>query len=374
MSKPNWPIFQLKHKGKEQQSFQDLCYRLFCKNYRITEGQFAYKNHKALETDCIAIDNESVGFQVKYYEPSIKLSDKQSELKKAIKNIRKTFGGVEKVHFYVNKSFGSGRVENDQVSEKKKELDQLAKSLNLQVIWEVESKLFIQIENDKAVKKEYFQLSKQIKKNDYLKIARTAQIQIELKKLKYKIDGENLNNCRAVLAELYVYQDFANTTVSVAALELLYDCACCVSIHTKPGILQEIANLAWMFCPHKMGKEKSLKRHTVNMTIATLFSLSYDAILRLENAECLWMLLEDWRHTYRKLSRDKNHDKIKELILSNMSSLEDTARRVNQTCQQDALELLKIYKKQFEEQSLSQPILPDALYRSLRTNYKTKKG
>ena len=369
-SNQQWFVFGTKNPNTTQ-SFQDMCYLLFCKHYGITEGTFASKNHKALETDCIEFKGESIGFQVKYYEPTVKLSDKQSELKEALKKIRNTYSEVKRVHFYLNKSFGSGKTVNNQVSEKKKELDELAQSLKLEVIWEVESKLFIQIENYEAVKKKYFKLHKSVNREKRIEIARTAQIQLEIERLNFKLNRTDLNDSIPLLNELYIYQDFTNSEISKAVLEFLYDIACCVSVYTKPDVLIEVAYMAHLYSPRKMGKDKGLKSYCVELSLEILFSLAYDSILRLKNAECLWTILEEWRHIFTNYCHYRKEEKPRKILLENIERLEDTAKRAESNVKQDAMELLTIYNQLWVENKSSQPILPDALYNNLRNNYKT---
>lgn len=368
-SNQQWFVFGTKNPNTTQ-SFQDMCYLLFCRNYRL-KGIYATKNHKALETDCIKVGEKEIGFQSKYYEPQIRLPEKKTELIKSLKYIRKTYPQIHKVHFYVNKSFGSGKIENDQKCQIKQELDELAKRLNLVVIWEVESELFAQIEQHKDLKKKYFKLQKSVNREKRIEIARTAQIQLEIERLNFKLNRTDLNDSIPLLNELYIYQDFTNSEISKAVLEFLYDIACCVSVYTKPDVLIEVAYLARLYSPRKMGKDKGLKSHCVELSLEILFSLAYDSILRLKNAECLWMILEDWRHTFTKFCHYGKEEKPRKILLENIERLEDTAKRAESNVKQDAMELLTIYKQLLVENKFSQPILPDALYNNLRNNYKT---
>jgi hypothetical protein len=67
----NWNIFKAKFNGKEQKTFENLCYLLFCNEFNQNTGIFRYKNQTGIETEPIEHKGKMIGFQAKFYETKI---------------------------------------------------------------------------------------------------------------------------------------------------------------------------------------------------------------------------------------------------------------------------------------------------------------
>ena len=68
MQKMNWDHFKIKNENWTK-AFEDLCYHLFCRKYRLKDGIRANYNQIGLETH--PINDESgdlIGFQAKFFE------------------------------------------------------------------------------------------------------------------------------------------------------------------------------------------------------------------------------------------------------------------------------------------------------------------
>jgi len=61
MQEINWNNFKAKFNGKEQKSFEELCYLLFCEEFKQNIGSSRYKNQAGIETDPIKINGEKIG-------------------------------------------------------------------------------------------------------------------------------------------------------------------------------------------------------------------------------------------------------------------------------------------------------------------------
>jgi len=61
MQEINWNNFKAKFNGKEQKSFEELCYLLFCEEFKQNIGISRYKNQAGIETDPIKINGEKIG-------------------------------------------------------------------------------------------------------------------------------------------------------------------------------------------------------------------------------------------------------------------------------------------------------------------------
>ena len=70
MQEVNWNNFQAKFQGREQKSFERLCYLLFCNEFNKPLGIFGYKNQVGIETEPIKYDGKMIGFQAKFLSPN----------------------------------------------------------------------------------------------------------------------------------------------------------------------------------------------------------------------------------------------------------------------------------------------------------------
>ena len=83
----NWDIFRAKFHGKEQKSFEWLCYLLFCKEFKQNIGIPGYKNHAGIETSPIEINCEKIGWQAKFYDTRLSEHKKKKSYRKCLKFI-----------------------------------------------------------------------------------------------------------------------------------------------------------------------------------------------------------------------------------------------------------------------------------------------
>ena len=67
MHEINWGNFNAKFNGREQKSFEWLCYLLFCKQFKQATGIFRYLNQAGIETDPIELNGERIGWQAKFF-------------------------------------------------------------------------------------------------------------------------------------------------------------------------------------------------------------------------------------------------------------------------------------------------------------------
>ncbi len=116
----NWNNFKAKFNGKENDSFEYLCYLLFCSEFGQDKGIFRYKNQAGIETEPIESDGEVIGWQAKFLEVSI--STKKEDLKESIKTTKTKNPIVTKILFYLNKEFSESRKKDKKDPAYKKEI------------------------------------------------------------------------------------------------------------------------------------------------------------------------------------------------------------------------------------------------------------
>lgn len=131
----NWNVFKTKFNGKEQKSFEWLCYLLFCKEFKQNIGISGYKNHAGIETDPIEINGEKIGWQAKFYDA--RLSEHKKEFIESINTTKNRHPEINKIIFYTNQNFGQGKIKNDPKC--KTEIEKHAKSKNIKIEWKTDN-------------------------------------------------------------------------------------------------------------------------------------------------------------------------------------------------------------------------------------------
>ena len=131
----NWNIFKAKFYGKEQKSFEWLCYLLFCKELKHNIGISGYKNHAGIETDPIEINGKKIGWQAKFYDT--RLSEHKKDFIESINTTKNRHPKIDKIIFYTNQNFGQGKIKNDP--KYKTEIEKHAKSKNIKIEWKTDN-------------------------------------------------------------------------------------------------------------------------------------------------------------------------------------------------------------------------------------------
>ncbi len=135
MQEINWHNFKAKFNGKEQSSFQWLCYLLFCKEHNQNTGVLRYKNQAGIETTPIKIENEYVGWQAKFYET--RLSEHKKDLISSIDKAKDRHPEITRIVFYTNQDFGQDQKKTDP--QYKIEIENYANSKNVKIEWKTAS-------------------------------------------------------------------------------------------------------------------------------------------------------------------------------------------------------------------------------------------
>lgn len=162
MQEVNWGNFKAKFDGKEQKSFESLCYQLFCFEFGIDIGIFRYKNQIGIETDPIEINGEVIGWQAKFLETNI--SRKTRELKENIQAAKTKNPSLTKVLFYLNQEFSESRKEGKKEPKYKTEIEDFAERLGVKAEWRVPSYFETQLKQEKnaALAQHFFGLGESI--------------------------------------------------------------------------------------------------------------------------------------------------------------------------------------------------------------------
>ena len=158
----NWNNFKAKFNGKEQKSFESLCYLMFCSEFDQDKGIFRYKNQTGSETDPIVKDGEVISWQAKFLET--KVSTKKEELKQSIEATKRKNSSVTKIFFYINEEFSESSKKYKKEPAYKIEIENYGESLGVKIEWRVPSHFERQLalDKNKTLAQHFFSLGKSI--------------------------------------------------------------------------------------------------------------------------------------------------------------------------------------------------------------------
>lgn len=162
MQEINWNNFKAKFNGKEQKTFESLCYLLFCNEFNINTGIFRYKNQTGIETEPIKVDDKLIGFQAKFYES--KISEKKDDIKDSIAKAKSKNQKLIKILFYLNKEFSESSIKGKKEPAYKTEIENFAKTQSIEIEWRVPSHIEAQLALDKnrTLAQHFFSLDKSV--------------------------------------------------------------------------------------------------------------------------------------------------------------------------------------------------------------------
>jgi hypothetical protein len=360
--KIDWNLFEINCKIDRRDAFQNLCYELFCKQFNQKDGIYSNANNKGLESDIILYKNKFIGFQSKYFNREVTLSSRKNEIKYVITNAKNQYPNLDELYFYSNKSFNPSTIKNKQKPKYQIELETFAISKGIEIIWQVESQLYAQLENDRRIKLKYFSPHYKIPTTEeHLTSVRTAIIQIEIQKLRYKFNPNDWKAAETIISELCLYRDFKNDIVSSSVIEFLSEVANLCRHDMTSEVLYEVTSIAGLFIPNSAGDEKSLSYNCIFQAIYMGYSLAYDSIIKLNNLDMLKSSLQFWKDIHYDVIYNKDK-RILEELSKNQKDLRDTVEKRNREEFKNALELIDIYIADLKNPVTASPLFPDKLY------------
>ncbi|MEA3342712.1 MAG: hypothetical protein U9Q92_00965, partial [archaeon] len=147
MKEIKWNNFKAKFDGKEQKSFEQLCYLLFCDEFDQNKGIFRYKNQIGIETEPIQVEGKLIGFQAKFYET--KISDNKTNIIDSIKKAKDKNQALNKILFYINQEFSESSKKGQKEPTYKVDIEKYASSKGVEIEWRVPSHFERQLALDK---------------------------------------------------------------------------------------------------------------------------------------------------------------------------------------------------------------------------------
>ena len=142
----DWNVFNSKFSSNQRTAFERLAYILFCFEFKQEFGIFRYYNQPYIETQPIELDNgDVVGFQAKYYDAATNISDKEENLKKAIKDARVKYPKINRFLIYTNKDLTTSSKKDHLKPKYQISIEQCGSNIGIQVEWRVTSNFEIML-------------------------------------------------------------------------------------------------------------------------------------------------------------------------------------------------------------------------------------
>lgn len=135
----NWDVFNYKFSGNTRNAFEQLAYILFCHEFDRPFGIFRYFNQIGIETEVIQVDKDIIGFQAKYYDANITLSNRKADLIAAIDKSRQSYPNITRMLFYVNKELASSKKKGQHRPQYQTEIENYGNQFGINIEWRVKS-------------------------------------------------------------------------------------------------------------------------------------------------------------------------------------------------------------------------------------------
>ena len=148
----DWNAFAYNNSKDPQHAFEQLTYFLFCAEHHQTTGIFRYFNQPNIETQPVFDDGKLIGFQSKYYKPTIKLSEKAGELEGAIRGASIRYPGISRLVFYISIEFSPSTKKDRVKPEYQVSIEKVAADLGIEIEWRCPSNIEAQLMLDEQLK------------------------------------------------------------------------------------------------------------------------------------------------------------------------------------------------------------------------------
>ena len=155
MLRINWNKFKVINEDYRKE-FEELSYFLFCRKFSIAEGIRADYNQIGLETYPIfdPVKKEWVGFQAKFFDNKLSDSSSVEQIKKSIRNAKKSYKKLDRIIIYTHQKFGN---ENPKY---KVEIEKEAEKIKID--WVLDDNLKILLSSNLDLAQLYFGVSDEL--------------------------------------------------------------------------------------------------------------------------------------------------------------------------------------------------------------------
>lgn len=208
---------------------------------------------------------------------------------------------------------------------------------------------------------------------DLLTTSKNALIIIEIEKLKEEYFSAHWADRSDIISKLHKFSDHTNFRVAVDVFDFLS----IASDQTRGGMTTDVAasifSLLLDFFPYsdnETDNEKTIELGCKCVNIA--FSLIYDTTIYLKNYEIEMYGLTILKYIYKKGKQQKLQQLI-DKVNETYKEIEQTLQRPERNDLGDALQMVKEFRADIEEGTLSFPPLSDNLMKLIYTDRQQKK-
>ncbi|MBW8050074.1 MAG: HNH endonuclease [Cytophagales bacterium] len=203
-----------------------------------------------------------------------------------------------------------------------------------------------------------------------LTASKNAIIIIEIEKIKEEYFSANWDKREKIIGQLNKFSNHSNFRIAFEVFEFLSEAAG----QTRGGMTYNMATsifgTALDFSPSLHDEEKREQAIQIaKQCIHIGDNIAYDAFIHLRNLAVAMWGLTIIKFIYRK-AKENNIQELKDEINRTYKELEATLRRPERTDLENAQEMLKVFKDDLDEWSLSFPPLPNRLMKIIDTDNK----
>lgn len=146
MNRIDWNKFRLN--PDYQNAFEELCYCLFCRKFKLYNGITTYHNQPGIESEPVKLENgKYYGFQSKFFDNTIDGKQIEKSITKAVN----TYGYLDVILIYLNKAPGRDNKYQGKIEE-------IAKKKNVNIEWITPKQIELEVLNNLDLASAYFYL------------------------------------------------------------------------------------------------------------------------------------------------------------------------------------------------------------------------
>ena len=147
--KVSWNVFAYRFEDREQITFEELCYQLFCRKFDLKEGLHRFYNQHYIETDPARIsETRVVGFQAKYFESKVINDNQKRLLKETIEKAAVKYPEMTELFFYITSEFSESSKPDQTKTEGQIAIEECAREHGIKLEWVMRSNLEVILQGE----------------------------------------------------------------------------------------------------------------------------------------------------------------------------------------------------------------------------------
>ena len=206
-------------------------------------------------------------------------------------------------------------------------------------------------DTSKEVVKEVSQ-EKKITEDDFFRIAKAANIIIELEKIKEQFYIAEWNERRKVLSELFKYSDHKSIRVSKEIFSFLSNIASLTRSGMKSDVAYTIESLIIHYFPYfERGNEGVDYEKFAFEALQIGFNIFYDSAIYLQDYKVGGKALQIMKRIYWK-AKDRDNQVVMKMVFKIYDELEETLNRTERDDLEITKEVLQVFKNDLDNRGI----------------------